>query len=60
MQPEHIRFLCSGKDGEFEEVLSYSQLMDSLESQDYGEGNVWKFCQIIGHQIQKDTSPSHL
>jgi hypothetical protein len=49
-QSTAIHFLCSVKDGEFEEVLSYSQLMDSLESQDNGEGNVWKFCQIIGHQ----------
>jgi hypothetical protein len=39
-QPDHIRFLCSAKDGDFEEILSYSELMDSLESQEDGEGNV--------------------
>jgi hypothetical protein len=24
--------------------------MDSLESQEDGEGNVWKFCWVMGHQ----------
>ena len=38
-QPECIPFLCSAKDGGFEEILSYSELMDSLESQEDGEGN---------------------
>jgi hypothetical protein len=42
-QPDRIRFLCLAKDGDFEEILSYSELMDSLESQEDGEGNVWKF-----------------
>jgi hypothetical protein len=50
IQPEHIHFLCSDKDGEFKEVRSYSQLMDSLESQEDGEGNVWKFHRVMGHQ----------
>jgi hypothetical protein len=49
-QPERIRFLCAAKDGAYEEILSYSQLMDSLESQEDGEGNVWKFRRITGHQ----------
>ena len=49
-QPECIQFLCSANDGAFEEILSYSELMDSLESQEDGEGNVWKFRQITGHQ----------
>jgi hypothetical protein len=49
-QPDHIRFLCLAKDGDFEEILSYSELMDSLESQEDGEGNIWKFHQITGHQ----------
>jgi hypothetical protein len=50
-QPECIRFLCSAKqDGEFEEILSYSELMDSLKSQEDGEGNMWKFRCIAGHQ----------
>ena len=49
-QPDRIRFLCSAKDGDFEEILSYSELMDSLESQEDGEGNVWKFRRITGHQ----------
>lgn len=35
--------MCSTNDGQFEEILSYSELMDSLESTEHGEGNVWKF-----------------
>jgi hypothetical protein len=50
MQPERIRFLCTANDGQYEEILSYSELMDSLESVEDGEGNVWKFHQITGHQ----------
>jgi hypothetical protein len=38
-QPEHICFLCLAKDDGFKEILSYSELMDSLESQEDGEGN---------------------
>jgi hypothetical protein len=49
-QPDRIHFLCLAKDGEFEEILSYSELMDSLESQEDGEGNMWKFRRITGHQ----------
>jgi hypothetical protein len=44
IQPDHIHFLCLAKDGDFEEILSNSKLMDSLKSQEDGEGNVWKFC----------------
>jgi hypothetical protein len=47
---ECIHFLCSAKDGEFEEILSYSGLMDSLESQEDGEENIWMFHWIMGHQ----------
>jgi hypothetical protein len=47
---ECISFLCSAKDGEFEEILSYSGLIDSLESLENGEENVWKFHRIMGHQ----------
>jgi hypothetical protein len=48
-QPECIRFLCSAKDGEFEEILSYSGLIDSFKSQEDGEENIWKFHWIMGH-----------
>ena len=49
-QPDCICFICLAKDGDFEEILSYSELMDSLESQEDGEGNIWTFHQITGHQ----------
>jgi hypothetical protein len=50
MQPERVRFLCTANDGQHEEILSYSELMDSLESMEDGEGNIWKFRRITGHQ----------
>lgn len=38
-QPEHICLLCLAKGGGFEQILSSSELMNSLESQEDGEGN---------------------
>ena len=49
-QPERIRFLCTAKDGKYEEILLYSQLMDSLEPQEDGEGNDSKFLDATGTQ----------
>jgi hypothetical protein len=40
---DHKRFCCSVNDGQYEEILSYSELMHSLESAEDGEGNVWRF-----------------
>jgi hypothetical protein len=50
MQPEWIHFLCTANDGLYKEIFSYSELMNSLESVEDGEGNVWKFQCITGHQ----------
>jgi hypothetical protein len=47
---DRIRFRCTVNDGQYEEILSYSELMHSLESAEDGEGNVWKFRRITGHQ----------
>ena len=49
-EPECIQFICSVNNGQFEELVSYGDLLDSLESEEDGEANVWKFCRITGHQ----------
>ena len=42
-EPERIQFMCSVNDGQFEEIVSYGDLLSSLESEEDGEENVWKF-----------------
>jgi hypothetical protein len=44
-----IHFLCSINDDQFEEIMSYNDLLSSLEK--YGETDtVWRFQRITGHQ----------
>jgi hypothetical protein len=53
--PDRIHFLCLVNDDEFEEIMSYNDLLNSLEED--GEGVVWKFHRITAHQgplTQKD------
>ena len=45
---ERTHFLCSVNDDQFEEIMSYNDLLRSLE--DDGEGIVWKFKRISAHQ----------
>ena len=46
---EHVKFHCSINDDQYEELLSYQQLMDYLEK-DGQEPIYWKFKKIIAHQ----------
>jgi hypothetical protein len=44
-----IHFLCFINDDQFEEIMSYNDLLSSLEED--GETNtVWRFRRITGHQ----------
>jgi hypothetical protein len=50
-----IQFLCSVNDDQLEEIVSYNDLLTSLEED--GENVVWKFRRITAHQgplTQKD------
>jgi hypothetical protein len=50
-EPECIHFMCSVNDGQYKEIVSYGDLLNSLESEEDGEDNVWKFRRITtGHQ----------
>ena len=46
--PERIKFRCSINDDEYEEVLSYGEILNLIEKDetDYG---VWKFKSISAH-----------
>ena len=46
--PDRVHFLCSVNDEQYEEILSYNELLSHLEED--GEGPVWKFCRITSHQ----------
>jgi hypothetical protein len=41
-EPKHPKFLCSINDDQFEETISYNDLMNLLKSEEDGEKNVWK------------------
>jgi hypothetical protein len=46
---DHIHFLCSINDDQFEEIMSYNDLLSSLE-EDVETNTVWCFQCITGHQ----------
>lgn len=46
--PDRIHFLCSVNDDQFEEIMSYNDLKNSIEED--GESNVWKFRRITAYQ----------
>ena len=54
--PDRIKFVCSVNNDEFEEVLSYNQLLGFINKNSQDDF-VWKFRRIISHQ--GPLSPSH-
>jgi hypothetical protein len=54
-QPGHVQFLCSVNDDDYEEILSYNELMDYIEKdkqqhQDEDGNGFWNFKHIVGHE----------
>jgi hypothetical protein len=43
-------FCCSVNDDQYEEILSYNEILNSLEAEEDGETKVWKFRWIKAHQ----------
>jgi len=43
------KFRCTRNDDTYEEILTYNQLLEHMADDD-GEGIVWKFKDIVGHQ----------
>ena len=54
--PPNIQFKCSVNYDEYEEVMSYNQILDHL-NKDTDKPIVWKFKNIIAHQRPLD--PKH-
>jgi hypothetical protein len=54
-QPRHIQFVCSVNDDDYEEILSYNELMDYIEKdkqqhQNKDGNGFWNFKRIVGHE----------
>ena len=47
--PDHVRFRCSVNGDEYEEVLSYNEIINHLEKDETDLG-FWRFKSISGHQ----------
>ena len=47
--PDYIKFRCSVNNDEYEEILSFCQIMDHLET-DLNNDVLWKFKSIIAHE----------
>jgi hypothetical protein len=53
--PGHVQFICSVNDDDYEEILSYNELMDYIEKdkqqhQDEDGNGFWNFKHIVGHE----------
>ena len=48
-QPERIKFRCSVNDGQFEEILSYGEIINAIEEDETDHG-LWKFKSISDHK----------
>ena len=46
---ERIKFLCKLNDGEKEELLTYSKIIDFLD-RDAEQDVLWKYKRIVSHQ----------
>ena len=53
--PTMVKFRCSVNDGQYEEIMTYNQILDKLEDDLETEGT-WKFKSIDGHQGPLSTS----
>jgi len=49
MHPSHLKFCYSVNDDEYEKVLSYQKVIDSIEK-DEDNPIMWKFKRIVSHQ----------
>ena len=47
---DHHKFRISVNDDEYEEVISYNQLLDFIEKNTENDSIVWRFKRIVGHQ----------
>jgi hypothetical protein len=48
--PTYVQFICSVNDDEFEEILSYNEVLNHIESHDNNDEILWKFHWIVTHE----------
>jgi hypothetical protein len=47
---DHVKFLISVNEDEYEEIITYNELMDFIEKNQENDAIVWQFRCIVGHQ----------
>ena len=47
---EHVKFRCSINEDDYEEIITYNELMDFLQKNVENDAILWKYKRIIGHQ----------
>ena len=57
--PEHMKFCCSINDDEYEDIISYNELMDFIQKNEENDAILWKFQWIIEHQGPLKPSDAH-
>ncbi len=59
-KPERFKFCCSINDDQYEEILSYNEILNYIEQQDDDGTRIWKFCRITAHEGPlKSSDPSY-
>ena len=46
----HVKFRISVNEDEYEEIITYNELMDFIEKNQENDAIVWRFRCIMGHQ----------
>jgi hypothetical protein len=47
---DHVKFRISVNEDEYEEIITYNELMDFIEKNQGNDAIVWRFRHIVGHQ----------
>jgi hypothetical protein len=47
---EHVKFQCSINEDDYEEIITYNELMDFLQKNVENDAILWKYKRIIRHQ----------
>jgi len=48
--PDHFKFICSINDDQYEEILTYNEILNYVEQQNDDGIKVWKFRCILAHE----------
>jgi hypothetical protein len=48
--PTLLKFICSVNDDEYQDILSYNEILDRIDSQAQNEEQIWNYKRIFAHQ----------